>query len=49
MFFYPNYLLKHIKTNLEGLIIPGTQMNHILEDFTHKMKGQPTKKRPVGF
>ena len=26
------------------LYIPRTQMSHILEDFTHKMEGQPPKK-----
>ena len=32
-----------------SIFIPKTQMTHILEDLTHKMEGQPPKKRSVGF
>ncbi len=31
------------------IYIYGTQTTHILKDLTHKMEGQPPKKRSVGF
>ena len=31
------------------IYIPRTRMTHILEELTHKMEGQPPKKRSVGF